>query len=89
MTEIRGTIVARVKPQHLIGKCHICKEMDKPIAWCGKCQHWFCGDCRKKYWHRGWEAIKELIGGKTPECCGVTNGPEHNTADAPNAAVRT
>jgi len=89
MLENRATIVGRVKVVPQIGKCHICKEMDKPIAWCGKCEHWFCQECRRKYWSRGIEAIKQLIGGKVPGCCGVTNGPEHNAADAPNAAVRT
>jgi hypothetical protein len=76
MVEIRDTIVVRVRPAQLIGKCHICKEMDKPIAWCGKCQHWFCAECRRKYWHRGIEAIKQLIGGKTPGCCGVTENEQ-------------
>jgi hypothetical protein len=51
------------------GKCHICEEQ-KDIKWCGICQHWFCGDCRTKYWHRGLEAVKQMIGGKKPGCCG-------------------
>ena len=77
MSENRGKMVIRMGIPSLVGKCHICKEMDKPICYCGKCKHWFCEGCRKDYFHRGIEAIKELIGGPSPGCCGVTDGIEH------------
>jgi len=58
----------------MIGKCHICKEQTF-IRFCKLCDHWFCNDCRGKYWSRGLAAVKEMIGGKTPGCCGETDGP--------------
>lgn len=59
-----------------IGKCHLCEPAagNRVIRYCGACDHWFCSECRRKYWHRGWEAIKQLIGGKSPGCC----GPQEN-----------
>lgn len=57
----------------MTGKCHICKEQTL-IRFCKLCDHWFCNDCRKKYWSRGLAAVREMIGGKHPGCCGVTDG---------------
>lgn len=52
------------------GKCHICKAIKEDIKWCNLCKHWFCQACRRDYFHRGLEAVKELIGGTQPGCCG-------------------
>jgi hypothetical protein len=61
------------------GRCHICggKEL---IACCEMCKHWFCYECRKAWWNRPWEAIKQVIKdttsigkkGEEGECCGPT-----------------
>ena len=51
------------------GKCHICKET-RGITYCNVCGHWFCGDCRNRWWPRGIEAVLELVKGKTAGCCG-------------------
>lgn len=57
-----------------VGRCHICHEEGKNIAFCKYCQHWMCYDCRKKWWTRPWEAIKQAVKeatqGKDGECCG-------------------
>ena len=55
------------------GKCHICKKTVK-ITYCPVCDHWFCKKCRKAWFWRGMEAVKEKINGKSPGCC----GPEEN-----------
>ena len=51
------------------GKCHLCK-FNNLIKFCQLCDHWFCKSCRNKFFWRGLEAVKELISGKTPGCCG-------------------
>jgi hypothetical protein len=51
------------------GLCHICKEI-KRISYCELCGHWTCPDCRGRYWQRGLAAVKEMLGGHTPGCCG-------------------
>lgn len=51
------------------GKCHICKDTTT-IRFCSLCNHWFCSDCRGKFFHRGLEAIKQVVGGKVEGCCG-------------------
>lgn len=53
----------------MIGKCHICKD-NTSIQYCSLCKHWFCADCRGKFFHRGLEAIKQAVGGKIEGCCG-------------------
>lgn len=57
----------------MTGKCHLCQE-DKPILWCKLCQHWFCADCRRRYWSRGLEAVREMVGGRQDGCCGPRQG---------------
>lgn len=53
------------------GRCHICKDT-KPIKYCPLCEHWFCADCRKKWWDRGLGFIREhFLGMSIPGCCGV------------------
>jgi hypothetical protein len=58
-----------------LGKCHICKEM-AVIKYCSICEHWFCPICRTAYFKRGIEAIKEMLNGASPNCCGVTKEVE-------------
>lgn len=60
-----------------IGICHICKR-SALIRFCPVCDHWFCQNCRKAFFWRGLEAVKELIVGKHPGCCGPTE-------ESPNA----
>jgi len=53
------------------GRCHICQE-STPIRYCPICDHWFCDQCRGKYWERGFAAVMELVKGRSgPDCCGV------------------
>lgn len=57
------------------GKCHICQQV-KLVLRCEQCGHCFCCDtCYDAWIPRGFAAIKELLGGPTPNCC----GPEHGT----------
>lgn len=51
------------------GKCHLCCWLGT-VKYCPKCDHWFCKSCRKLYFRRGLAALKQLIQGKTPGCCG-------------------
>ena len=51
------------------GKCHLCQKQ-KMVEYCGKCAHWFCDGCRKRYFDRGIAAVKQMIGGRKPGCCG-------------------
>jgi hypothetical protein len=53
----------------MTGRCHLCQN-DKDIIWCKVCEHWFCEECRRRYWSRGLAAVRELVGGRTPNCCG-------------------
>ena len=57
------------------GKCHICK-LSAEIEFCGLCGHWFCADCRTKWFDRSLEFVRVLIGGKAPGCCGPSLLPE-------------
>jgi len=52
------------------GKCHICKDL-REVVYCSRCAHWFCEECRGKYWERGFAAVMELVGGRHPGCCGL------------------
>ena len=51
------------------GICHMCKT-PQIITYCGLCEHWFCVACKGKYFPRGVEAVKQLIFGVQPGCCG-------------------
>lgn len=51
------------------GKCHICQDLKK-VKYCSVCDHWFCADCRNRFFWRGLEAIKVLVSGSEPGCCG-------------------
>lgn len=51
------------------GLCHICKEV-KPISYCPVCDHYFCPGCRGRWWSRGAAFIKQMVGGRKPDCCG-------------------
>ncbi len=52
-----------------LGLCHIC-QMVGQIKYCSKCDHWFCKKCRRQFFWRGLEALKELVKGRQPGCCG-------------------
>jgi len=54
----------------MVGKCHICEGISGNIKYCKMCDHWFCGDCRIRWFWRGIEAVKEKIKGRHPGCCG-------------------
>lgn len=51
-----------------LGICHLCKKL-KNVDHCSACDHYFCEQCRGKYFERGFEAVKEMVGGKRPGCC--------------------
>jgi hypothetical protein len=62
----------------VFGRCHLrgvpraeatCPPTTK-ITYCSVCEHWFCETCKKRWWERGIEAVKELIDGKLAGCCG-------------------
>jgi hypothetical protein len=52
------------------GKCHLCKRI-LPIVYCGRCRHYFCEDCRHRWFDRGLEFVKQLVGGRRKGCCGI------------------
>lgn len=56
------------------GACHLCKRL-RDVQLCQMCDHWFCGDCKTRrfnnLWNRGVEAVKQVVGGKKPGCCGL------------------
>ena len=56
-------------PPDVPGRCHLCGYAEL-VRYCDTCGHWFCEGCRDRYFDRGLEAIKELIGGRRPNCCG-------------------
>lgn len=53
----------------MIGNCHICEKITS-IGFCNLCCHWFCAFCSKKIFARGLAALKELMKGSKPKCCG-------------------
>lgn len=64
------------------GRCHICHEDNKLIACCEMCKHWFCYPCRREWWKKPWEAIKQGVKdvlkiGEKGVCC----GPEPDTTN--------
>jgi hypothetical protein len=59
------------------GKCHICKLEDREtLAYCPMCDHWFCLECRGRWFSRGLEWVKHMVGKKKPGCCGPTQPKE-------------
>ena len=60
----------------MLGLCHICKET-KELKYCPACEHWFCADCRSKWFWRGYEAVLEIVKGKQPGCCGPLEDEEN------------
>lgn len=61
--------------QDTLGLCHIC-QMVGLIKYCPRCEHWFCRKCRLRFFHRGLEAIKQMIQGKREGCCGPLEDDE-------------
>jgi Zn-finger nucleic acid-binding protein len=57
-------------PGYQIGRCHICKRPDQPIQFCPECGHHFCPGCQGRWFERGLEALMEMVGIRTPGCCG-------------------
>jgi hypothetical protein len=51
------------------GVCHICQQQ-ADVELCSQCNHWFCGHCRTRWFKRGVEAVKALIGPPKTDCCG-------------------
>ena len=56
-----------------LGKCHLCRRL-KEVTYCSICAHYFCETCRTKWFHRGLEFVKQLVGGRMPGCCGIIEG---------------
>lgn len=56
------------------GQCHLCpKGATKRITYCVECKHWMCAECRRKTFHRGVAAVKQILwimGRRDDECCG-------------------
>lgn len=52
-----------------LGKCHLCLGT-KGVTYCELCDHWFCEDCKTRWFWRGLEAVKQLTQGRRPGCCG-------------------
>lgn len=61
----------------VVGRCHLCQET-KWVDYCGICDHYFCENCRSKWFDRTVEFVKQLCAGKVPGCCGPRE--EHNHA---------
>lgn len=62
---------------YLWGKCHICQSL-ADVSFCPVCDHWFCDECRRRYWARGLAFVRFLVAsvmGLAPRrgvCCGPT-----------------
>ena len=57
------------------GICHLCDpKRITEVEFCSMCNHWFCDDCRRRYWARGLAAVKQMIGRKRKGCCGIMEG---------------
>lgn len=52
-----------------IGRCHLCQDRTE-ILFCPLCDHWFCSECRTRWFARGLEFVKQLAGGRLEGCCG-------------------
>jgi len=64
------------------GTCHVCRGTHI-IKFCPWCAHWFCARCWRRIFARGSHAMKELITGKTPGCCGPSRpGPPEAPAES-------
>jgi hypothetical protein len=69
-TATRGCAGCRQKARAVTGVCHIC-SMSRPIRYCSTCKHWFCADCRTRWFSRGLGFLKEkFLTGAKPGCCG-------------------
>lgn len=60
----------QAQPLTGIGRCHICQDRFAEISYCDLCEHWFCDECRERWFSRGVEFLKQLVGGRNPGCCG-------------------
>lgn len=49
--------------------CHICKKY-KSCGFCNLCCHWFCRVCNLRIFKRSIAAVKQLVKGSKPGCCG-------------------
>jgi hypothetical protein len=50
-------------------KCHLCAHV-RACRFCQICGHWFCSDCNPRLVARTLAAVREVLGGATPGCCG-------------------
>jgi hypothetical protein len=58
-----------------LGVCHIHPRPEfVEVIYCGICEHWFCDECRHRWWKRGQKFIEQLVQGKWPGCCGPIEG---------------
>ena len=55
-----------------LGWCCLCGGKGL-VKFCAICQHSFCENCRGKYWERGVEFVKELVGRSTLHCRGESH----------------
>lgn len=51
------------------GKCHVCGKQ-KDIRYCGRCDHWFCKRCSKRWIFRAFGAVRQRLFGRRKNCCG-------------------
>lgn len=51
------------------GVCHLCKDSGE-VEFCSLCGHYFDAKCRARWWARGIEFVKQIVGGKYDGCCG-------------------
>lgn len=75
------------------GKCHGCHQITS-IRHCPLCDHWFCAACWPKWMDRASEFFKELVHGRSENCCGPlevvvppSNHPHASARPSPNQAT--
>jgi hypothetical protein len=62
-------LAQQTAPPGIEGVCHLCQTTQQ-VRHCVKCDHWFCEACRRRWASRGLAAVKQMIGGREPGCCG-------------------
>jgi hypothetical protein len=57
-----------------LGRCHLCvnegREDSVVVEFCDDCGHYFCEECRGKWFDRTVEFVKGLLGKEFVGCCG-------------------
>ena len=62
------TLHMGLPPGVIIGVCCICGEDPALVMYCGRCEAWICGICRRDWPRRLWAAFEAWRTGRTGVC---------------------